>query len=166
MGTQIGLPVIPYLEPTSPIRMEVGESPSLGDPSPLNQETHASVMSKAYASVMSKALHKALDAQDITSADVDLTEESPAPPEKAGIVRQEASMTAMSSAGQTKMNRCLAKASVVHYGPFSNGFHAGDSPVTLDRANIALFHTTRTYLESIPLTEHMGCLAETSAEAA
>ena len=76
-GTQVGLLVIPYLEPTGPIRMEVGESPTLEDLRLLIQEAHASVMSKAP--------HEASDAQDITSADVDLAEESPAPLEKVGI---------------------------------------------------------------------------------
>ena len=39
--TQVGLPIILNPEPTGPIRMEVGESPSLGDLRPLNQEAQA-----------------------------------------------------------------------------------------------------------------------------
>ena len=50
-------------------------------------------------------------------------------------------------------------------GPFFDGFHARAASVTLDRAIIALFHTTRSDLVSVPPTKHMGCLAETSAEA-
>ena len=53
-GTQVGLPVFSYPEPTGPSRVEVGESPTLGDLRPLSQE--------AYASMMSKAPHKALNA--------------------------------------------------------------------------------------------------------
>ena len=50
-------------------------------------------------------------------------------------------------------------------GSFFDGFHAGASPVTLDRAVTALFHTTRIDLVSVPPIECIGCLAETSAEA-
>ena len=49
-------------------------------------------------------------------------------------MRQQASMTASSSVTQTKMSRCPAKASVMVGGLFSDGFHAGVSPETLDRA--------------------------------
>ena len=52
----------------------------------------------------------------------------------------------------------------MHHDPFSNGFHAGDPPATLDRANFGLFHSMRSVLESDPPTEHMGCPAETSVE--
>ena len=44
---QVGFLVIPYPEPTNPIRMEVGVSPSLADPRLLNQEGHTLAMSKA-----------------------------------------------------------------------------------------------------------------------
>ena len=84
-GTQVGL----YLKPTGPSRMGVGESPTLGDLRPLSQESHTSVMSKAP--------HEALDAQDITSAEVVLVEESPTPSEKVGTVRHQALTTAVSS---------------------------------------------------------------------
>ena len=63
------------------------------------------------------------------------------------------------------MNHSLMKTSVMEGGPFFDGFHAEASPVTLDRAITALFHTTRTDLVSVPPTKHMGCLTETSAEA-
>ena len=46
-NTQVGLPVIPNLESTGPIRMEVGGSPSLGDPRLSNHEAQASTMSNA-----------------------------------------------------------------------------------------------------------------------
>ena len=45
------------------------------------------------------------------------------------------------------------------------GFSPGLSPVTQDRADTALFHTTRIDLVAIPLTELLGCLVETSMEA-
>ena len=64
-GTQVGLPVISGPEPTGPMRLEVGESLTMGDLRLLRQEAHASVMSKAP--------HEASKAQDITSADVDLS---------------------------------------------------------------------------------------------
>nr|POE84293.1 hypothetical protein CFP56_75801 [Quercus suber] len=57
------------------------------------------------------------------------------------------------------------KASVKVGGPFSNGFHAGASSATRDRADIAPFHTTRTDLVSLSPTEPLGCLAKTSVEA-
>ena len=63
------------------------------------------------------------------------------------------------------MNHSLMKTLVMEGGPFFDGFHAEASPVTLDRAITALFHTTRTDLVSVPPTKHMGCLTETSAEA-
>ena len=50
-------------------------------------------------------------------------------------------------------------------GPFSDGFHAGDSPVTLDRADLAPFHTTRTDTMFVSPIELIGSLTETSAEA-
>ena len=115
--------------------------------------------------MMSKGCHEASDALDISGVEVFLVEESPAPPDKAGTARQPALMTAASSATQTEMNHCSAKASMLVGGPFSNGFHAGASSATLDRADTALFHTTRTDLVSVPPTELLGCLVETSMEA-
>ena len=52
-GTQVGL-VIFGLEPIDPMRLEVGESLTVGDSILLRQE--------AYAPVMSKALYEALEA--------------------------------------------------------------------------------------------------------
>ena len=156
-GTQVGLPVISFPEPTDPSRMEVGESPTLGDLRPLSQE--------AYTLVMSKEPHKTSDAQDITSDDVDLAEKSPTPPKKADIARQQAPLMAASSATKTEMNCHSTKASVMESGPFFDGFHARASPTKLDRAITALFHTTRTDLVSDPPTEHMGSPAETSMKA-
>ena len=49
--------------------------------------------------------------------------------------------------------------------PFSNGFGAEDSLATLDRADIALIHTTRTDTMFVPLIENMDCLTKTSVEA-
>ena len=65
-GSHVGLPVIPFPEPTGPSRMEDCVSPSVGDQRLLNQEAHASVMSKAP--------HAASDAQDVKGADVFLAE--------------------------------------------------------------------------------------------
>ena len=50
-------------------------------------------------------------------------------------------------------------------GLFSDGFLAEASPATWDKADTALFHTTRTDLVAIPPTELLGCLAETSVKA-
>ncbi|KAF3972963.1 hypothetical protein CMV_003577 [Castanea mollissima] len=111
---------------------------------------------------MSKAPHEASDAQDITRAKLDLAEESPVPPEKADTARQQAPMTAASSATQTEMFFCLMKVSVLVGGLFPDGFHAGASPANLDKAVTALLHTTRADLVSVPPTAHMGCLLETS----
>ena len=55
----------------------------------------------------------------------------------AGIARQHDSKSAMSPVGQSVMILCPTKAVVVNRGPFSDGFHAGDSLATLDRANLA-----------------------------
>ena len=104
----------------------------------------------------SKASHKALVAQDDIGAVGYHVEVSPMPLEKAGTVRQQASMTVMYLVGQTKMNWFLAKASMEFRCPMSDGFHGGDSsatPTTLGRVDIDLFNTTRTVLTSIPLTE-------------
>ena len=57
-----------------------------------------------------------------------------------------------------------AKAVGLERGPFPDGFHIGASPATPDRAVLAPFHIMRTDLVSAPLTEHLGCHAETSAE--
>ena len=48
---------------------------------------------------------------------------------------------------------------------FSNGIHTKASWATRDRADTALFHTTRTDLVAIPPTKLLGCLVETSAKA-
>nr|POE65407.1 hypothetical protein CFP56_55270 [Quercus suber] len=92
-------------------------------------------------------------------------EESLAPLEKASTMRNQSSKTVMSSTGQTEMTGHPAKAPMVTQCPFSDGFHAEDSPATLDRADITLIHTIRTDTLSVPLTENMGCLAKTSVEA-
>ena len=96
---------------------------------------------------------------------LDRAEESSTPPEKADTTRQQAPMMAASSVTQTEMNRCLVMASVMVGGLFSNGFHAEASLETLDSANTSFFHTTRSVLVYVPLSELMGCLAKTSAEA-
>ena len=149
-GSQVGLPMIPFLEPTGPSRMEEGVSPSVGDLSLLNKEAHASVMSKAP--------HAILDAQDITGFDVFLAEESPAPLVMAGTARQHDSKSATSPVGQSVMILCPAKAAVVNRGPFSNGFHAGDSPVTLDRADLAAH---KPVMVTSPKTGHNIAFAQT-----
>lgn len=151
IGAQVGLP-----EPTSPSRLEMGESPTSRDLIPLSQH--------AYALVMSKAPHEASVAQDITRAKLVLAEESPVLPEKADIARQQAPMTAACSATQTEMFCSPAKVSVFEGGSFPDQFHVGASPAKLDRAVIAPFHTTRPGLVSVPPSEHMGCPAKTSAK--
>ena len=45
-GPLVGLPVISFPEPTGPSWMEVGESPTMGDPRSLSLEAHALVLSK------------------------------------------------------------------------------------------------------------------------
>ena len=75
-GTLVGLPVFSGLEPTGPLRLEVGESPTGGDLILLRKE--------ARAPVMSKASHATSKAQDITRADADLAVEPLMPPVKVG----------------------------------------------------------------------------------
>nr|POE57596.1 esterase [Quercus suber] len=149
-GSHVGLLMIPFPEPIGPSRLGLkeGVSPSVGDLRLLNKE--------AYALVMSKAPHPASDAPNVKGADVFLVEESPTPPVMAGTARQHASKSVMSLVGQSVINFCLAKATVVNRGPFSDGFHAGDSLATLDRVDLALFHTTRTNTMSVPPTELMS----------
>ena len=113
---------------------------------------------------MSKTLHEASDAQDITGTDVFLAKESPRPPKKAGTARQHALKWATSPVGETQMNFCPGKAAMVIHGPFFDGFHVEDSSTTLDRANLDVFHTIRIDIMSVPPTELIGSLAETSAE--
>ena len=156
-GTLVGLPTFSGPEPTGLLRLEVGESPTGGDPTLLRQE--------AYAPVMSKASHDTSEAQDNTRVDVDLAVESSAPPVKASTVRHEASMTTASSATQTEMNCGPTKASMKVGGLFSDGFHARALPATRDRVDTTLFHTTRTDLVSFSPTELLGCLAGTLVEA-
>ena len=55
----------------------------------------------------------------------------------AGTARQHDLKSTTSPVGQSVMILCLAKAAVVNHGPFFDGFHAGDSPETLDRADLA-----------------------------
>jgi len=148
--------VIPFPEPTSPSRLVVGVSPNVGVKRPLIQEAHMPARFKAS--------HKALVAQDDIGAVGYHVEVSPAPSEKAGTARQLASMMVMNLVGQTEMNWCPVKTSVEFRCPMSDGFHGGDSSVTLGRANIDLFNTTRIVLMSIPLIEPLGCPAETSME--
>ena len=118
-NTQVGLLVIPILESTGPIRMEVGESPSLGDPRPLNHEAQASMMSNTphEASIAQVVMlghrDELMSEVDTTGAGGSHAEKSPVPLEKADIVRNQPLKTAMSLAGQTEMMGCPAKASVV-----------------------------------------------------
>ena len=116
-GTQVGLLVFSSPEPIGPMRLEVGESPTVGDLRLLRQEAHAQVMSKAP--------HETLEVQDITSANVDLVVESPTPLVKAGTARHQDGLLSNTTrhhdglqAIQTEMNRCLAKVSVMVGGPF------------------------------------------------
>ena len=148
-GPVVGLPSFP--EPIGPSWLEVGESPTVGDPRSLSLE----------AQVLSKTPHEA----SVASTDQDIAEESSTPPEKAGTARHQASMmTATSSATQIVTSGCPAKATVMERGPFPIGFHAGASSATLERAVLAPFHTTRSDLGSAPPSELLGCHAETLAE--
>ena len=149
-GPLVGLLVTSFPEPTGPSWLEVGESPTIGDPISLSLETHALVLSKTP--------HEASVAQDIV-------EESSAPLEKVGMAQHQAPMMmAASSTTQIVTIGCLAKVAVMERGPFLDGFHVGASLVTLNRAVSAPFHNTRTDLVSTPPAEHLGCHAETSAE--
>ena len=155
-GTHVGHLVLPYLEPTGPFTMERGQSPSLGGLSLLNPVDQVPGIFEA---------PQATSGAQTSSAVVDLAKESPAPLVKAGTAQLQALTTVTGSAGQTEKYGCPVKASEVHCDPFSDGFHAGDPLVTLDRADFGLFHSMRSILESDPPTEHMGCPAETSAVA-
>ena len=124
LGNQMGLPVFSGPKPTGPMRLEVGESPTLGDPRLLRQEAQASVMSKVH--------HEASEAQDNTNAYVVQVVESSAPPVKAGTVRHQDGLSSGtmrhqdgSPASQNDMDRCSVKVSTMVGGPFSDGFHAG-----------------------------------------
>ena len=167
---QMGLPVIHFPEPPSPSRLVVGVSPNVGVKRPLIQEAHSPARSKTS--------HIALDAQDDTGAvgegryceitsindDDDLggsNRDELVSSEKAGTM-------VMNSVGQTEMNWCPTMAPVELQCPMSDGFHGGDSSATLatlGRADVDLSNTKRTILTPFPLTEPLGCLAETSAEA-
>ena len=133
-GPLVGLLVISFPKPTSPSWTEVGESPTMGDPRSLSLEAHALVLSET--------THEA----SLALVALDIAEESPAPPEKAGTAQQQALMLTAASYS--------AKATVMEGIPFPDGFHTGASPATLDGAISAPFH---------PI-EHLGCHAETSAE--
>ena len=75
---------------------------------------------------------------------------SPAPLVMVSTTRQHDLKSATNSVGQSVVNIRPAKGAVVNRGPFSNGLHAGDLPTTLDRANLALLHTTGTDTLSAP----------------
>ena len=140
----MGFLVILNLESTGPIRMEIGESPSLGDLRPLNHEAQASAMFNASHEalvaqvVMSGHCDEFMKEVDTTSAGASHVEESPVPLEKASTVQNQSSKMAMSSASKTEMMGRPSKASVVTQCPFFDGFRVEDSLATLDRANIAL----------------------------
>ena len=144
-GNQVGLPVFPDLEPTGPMRLEVGESPTVGDPRLLRLEAQALVMSEVH--------QEASEAQDNTNAFVVQVEESPAPPVKAGTALHQnvsSSGTVRHQDGlpatQIDMDRRPAKVSAMVGGPFSDGFCVGTSPAVWDRADTAFSHTTRSDL--------------------
>nr|POF25031.1 hypothetical protein CFP56_37991 [Quercus suber] len=88
----MGLPVIPNPESTGPIRMEVGESSSLGDPRPLNHEAQALAMSNtpheaSVAQVVMLGHHdEFMKEVNTTSAGGSHAKESPGPLEKADTV--------------------------------------------------------------------------------
>ena len=78
-SNQVGLPVFLGPEPTSSMRLEVGESLIVGDPRLLRLEAQAPVMSKVH--------QEASEAQDKSNAFVIQVKESPAPPVKGGTAR-------------------------------------------------------------------------------
>ena len=144
-GNQVGLPVFPGPEPTGPMRLEVGESPTVGDPRLLRLEAQAPVMSKVH--------QEASEAQDNSNAFVVQVEESSAPLVKAGTARHQNGSSSGtvrhqdgSPATQTDMDRRPAKVSAMVGGPFSDGISAGASPAVWDRADAAFSHTTRSDL--------------------
>ena len=143
-GNQVGLPVFPGgPEPTGPMRLEVGESPTVGDPRLLRLEAQAPVMFHQEAS----------EAQDNSNAFVIQVKESPAPPVKAGTARHQNGSSSGtvchqdgSLATQTDMDRRSAKVSAMVGGPFSDGICARASSAVWDRADAAFSHTTRSDL--------------------
>ena len=60
--------------------------------------------------------------------------------------------------GQSVIILCPAKAVVVNRGPFFDGFHAGDSPATLDRADLASHESV---MAASPKTGHDIAVAQT-----
>ena len=104
-GPLVGLPVISFPKPTSPSWTEVGESPTMGDPRSLSLEAHALVLSET--------THEA----SLALVALDIAEESPAPPKKAGTAQQQALMLTAASYS--------AKATVMEGIPFLMGFTPG-----------------------------------------
>ena len=100
----MGFPVILNLESTDPIRMEMGESPSLGDLRPSNHEAQASAMSNSSHEasvaqvVMSSHCDEFMREVDTTGAGASHTKDSLTPLEKANTVRNQSSKMVMSSA--------------------------------------------------------------------
>ncbi|KAF3954329.1 hypothetical protein CMV_020311 [Castanea mollissima] len=136
----MGFPILHNQEPTSPFRMVVGASPASGDQRPLYHI--------AQASEMSSEPHEVLDTKAMTSDHTVAVgahaEESSAPLEEAGTVRNQISTVAMCSAGQTVMVCRPAKTPTASQCPPLIGFCTNYSLVLLER---------------------VGCLVENSAEA-
>jgi len=97
-------------------------------------------------------------------------EESLAPMAEANTERNHSSRKAMSSfvcetsAGHTEKIGRPATSSAVTQCLVSDGSQAEDSSATLDSADAALTHSTRTKMMPVPQTENMGCLAKTLVE--
>ncbi|KAK9988852.1 hypothetical protein SO802_029091 [Lithocarpus litseifolius] len=110
-GSSLGLPVLFGPEPTGPLRLEVGESPTRGCPTLLRKDAHSPVMPKA-SYVTSETL-------DIARAEVVPAVGSSEPPVEAGKGRHEALSTAASLVSHLELSCGSAKASGKVGGPFS-----------------------------------------------
>ena len=177
---QVGFP---NLELTGPIRMKMGESSSLADPSPPMPEAHMSAMA-----MMSTALHEASLSQNEELGQhgelprvVDITEnggfhakKSPAPVIQ---VRNQSLVTTAGVGdceivvGQTETMGSLAEPSVIAKCTVSDGFSVEESSTILDKPDADLTHSMRTmmnpdgdYEKSTPQSETVGCLVESSVE--
>ena len=149
---QMGLPVTPFPVFTSPNSLVVGVSPTVGVTKPFIQEPNTPTMSKAP--------HLVLVAQGNTGGGGFQGEVSLTPSEEAGTACQLASLTVKSSVGQTELICCPALTSMTSVElrcPMSDGFHGGDSPATLGRADL-------THRHWVSQVEVSCCPAMTSVE--
>ena len=148
--TLVGLPHLLNSESTGPIRFEVGESSSLSNPRPLTHEAHEPVMTAS-----SKTGHDISDTQtEMLGRPAELArevdgsvsggfnaEESPTTPGKADTMQTHSFFTAMNSVCVHEVAAPQAEAmgqprnSFMEVEcPLSEGFHAGEPPMTLGKA--------------------------------